>query len=183
MTGRLSLFAAPPLLVCLTGALFSRPAAAALTGGAMKVSSLATFSGGRMAAGGSRTAKAVTIGAMTNGACLNGGRYCLTPGGTPAVVTFVKAKNDLAAAHCYPVPFKPSAGHTKITFTGLTRAARIRIYSISGELVRALDKSDASDSLDWDVHNSGGSAVDSGVYLYLIKSSGQTRKGKLMIIR
>ena len=183
MTGKRSRLSARSIIACLTGVFVSSPAAAALTGGSLKISSLATFSGGRMAAGGSKTAKAVTIGAMTSGVCLNGGRYCLTPGGTPAVVTFVPAKNDLSAAHCYPVPFKPTAGHTKITFTGLTKSARIRIYSISGELVCALDKSDAGDSIDWNVHNSQGSAVDSGVYLYLIKSAKQTKKGKLMIIR
>ena len=93
------------------------------------------------------------------------------------------AKSDLSTAHCYPVPFKPSAGHTKITFTDLTRSARIRIYTITRELVRTLDKSDAGDALEWDVRNGRGSAVDSGVYLFLIESTGKPKKGKLMVIR
>ena len=185
MTGKVPRSAALAAIVFLTAAGLSAPAAAAaLTGGALKITSLATYSGGRMAAGGSSAAKAINIGASTaSGACLTGGQYCLSFGGTPSVITYTTAKTDLSAAHCYPVPFKPSAGHTKITFTGLTRFARVRIYTISGELVRTLDKFDAGDSVDWNVRNSRGSMVDSGVYLYLIKNGAQTKKGKLMVIR
>ena len=184
MTGKRPGSAALAAIVCLTAVCLRSPAYAAMTGGALKIISLTTYSGGRMAAYGSSAAKAINIGASTaSGACLRGGQYCLSVGGTPAVVTAATAKLDLTSAHCYPVPFKPSAGHTKITFTNLTRFARIRIYTISGELVRMLDKFDAGDTLEWNVRNSRGSAVDSGVYLYLIKSGNQTKKGKLMIIR
>ncbi|MEK7720885.1 MAG: hypothetical protein AAB359_00690, partial [Elusimicrobiota bacterium] len=70
-----------------------------------------------------------------------------------------------------------------ITFTNLTYSARVRIYTISGELVRTLDKNDSGKTLDWDVRNARDSAVDSGVYLWLIESAVQKKKGKLMIIR
>ena len=184
MTSKMPRSSARAALACLMAVCLRAPACAALTGGALKITSLTTYSGGRMAANGAKSAKAINIGASTaSGACLRGGQYCLSIGGTPAVVVPTSAKTDLTSAHCYPVPFKPSAGHTKITFTNLTRFARIRIYTISGELVRTLDKFDAGDSVDWNVRNSRGSAVDSGVYLYLIKNGGQTKKGKLMIIR
>ena len=185
MTGKVPRCAALAAAACLIAVCPGAPAAAAaLTGGALKITSLATYSGGRMAANGASAAKAINIGAATaSGACLRGGQYCLSLGGTPAVVTPTTARTDLSSAHCYPVPFKPSAGHTKITFTGLTRFARIRIYTISGELVRTLDKFDAGDSIDWNVRNSRGTAVDSGVYIFLIKSGSQTKKGKLMVIR
>jgi hypothetical protein len=185
MTAKLPRYAALAAAAGLTAVCLRAPAAAAaLTGGAMKITSLATYSGGRMASYGASAAKAINIGASTaSGACLRGGQYCLSLGGTPGVITYTSAKTDLSSAHCYPVPFKPSAGHTKITFTGLTRFARIRIYTISGELVRTLDKFDAGESVDWNVHNSGGAKVDSGVYIFLIKNGSQTKKGKLMIIR
>ena len=184
MKGKIAVYAARAAFACSMAVCLSAAAAAALTGGALKIISLTTYSGGRMAASGSTAAKAINIGASTaSGACLRGGQYCLSVGGTPAVVTLTTAKPDLSSAHCFPVPFKPSAGHTKITFTSLTRFARIRIYTISGELVRSLDKFDAGDTLDWNVRNSRGSEVDSGVYIYLIKSGNQTKKGKLMVIR
>lgn len=157
---------------------------AALTGGVLKISALSTTSGGGAASGGVLALKAASMGGLTgSGARLSGGNLSVTTGGTPAVVTFATAKSDLSAAHCYPVPFKPSLGHTKITFTDLTRSARIRIYTTSGILVRALDKSDTGETLDWDVRNARGEAVVSGVYLYVVNSASQTRKGKLMIIR
>ena len=163
---------------------YRAPLGAVLTGGVSMITALSTASGGDTSSAGSTVLSAEYIGALTDsGAILTDGYSALTSGGTPPLVTFETARDDLSAAHCYPVPFKPSAGHTKITFTALTGAARIRIYTISGELVRTLSKADTSDSLDWDVRNTGGSAVDSGVYLYLIEGTGKSKTGKLMVIR
>lgn len=160
------------------------PLGASLGGGVTTLFPLLLTSGGSSASSGAVALHAANLGGLTDsGAVMSAGEYALTTGGTPAVVTFDTAKGDLTAAHCYPVPFKPSAGHTKITFKALTKAARVRIYTISGELVRTLGKTDAGDSLDWDVRNSRGSSVDSGVYLYLIEGPSKSKKGKLMIIR
>lgn len=184
MTGKISRFAGFSVF-CLLFAAY-RVLGAVLTGGGgvLKISALSTYSGGNIAANGSLAVNAANIGGLTaSGAVLKGGNFSVTTGGTPAVITFGTWKNDLSGAHCYPVPFKPSAGHTKITFTGLTRSARIRIYTISGELVRTLDKADTGETLVWNARNARGTAVDSGVYLYLIESAVQAKKGKLMIIR
>lgn len=160
------------------------PLGAALSGGAARIFPLLVSSGGGTAANGPVVVNAANIGGLTDsGALLTSGNTSLTTGGTPALVTFETARADLSGAHCYPVPFKPSSGHTKITFSALTGSVKIRIYTISGELVRTLVKSDASDDLDWNVRNSRGAEVDSGVYLYLIEGAGKPKKGKLMIIR
>lgn len=116
------------------------------------------------------------------GGQMEGGNYRLLGGAAPAAATFATAKEDLSNAHCYPNPFKPSSGHTKITFTSLTREIEIKIYTISGELVKTLRKSDEKDYIEWDAKNSNGENLASGVYLYLINNSSQTKKGKLMII-
>lgn len=174
-------------VLCLFGLLaaaYSAPVRAVLIGGIRQISALATVSGGGTCANGTVVLNAANIGGVTaSGTRMTGGNISLTAGGTPAMVTFARAKNNLSAAHCYPVPFKPSAGHTKITFTALARSARIRIYTISGELVRTLAKEDSGQTLAWDVLNARGSAVNSGVYLWLIESPTQKKKGKLMIIR
>jgi hypothetical protein len=171
-------------LFLLLAAAYSAPVRAVLTGGIRQISALAIYSGGGTCANGAVVLNAANIGGVTaSGARMTGGNMSMTAGGTPSVVTFVGAKNNLSAAHCYPVPFKPSAGHTKITFTDLTRSARIRIYTISGELVRTLAKEDSGQTLTWDVRNARGSAVDSGVYLWFIEGAAQKKKGKLMIIR
>lgn len=162
----------------------SGPATAGtLSGGNIRVPLVTTVSGGGAASGGVFAVKGSNMGGITaSGARLSGGNFSLVGGVAPAIIP-ATAKPDLSAVHCYPVPFKPSAGHTKITFTGLTRAVKIRVYSISGELVRTLDKSDPNDFMDWDVKNDRGEAVVSGVYLYSVKSASQTKTGKLMIIR
>lgn len=163
---------------------YRAPLDAVLTGGVLKISVLSAIYGGGGASGGASTLKNARIGGVAaSGTRLTGGNMSITAGWTPAVVVPVTAKTDLSAAHCYPVPFKPSLGHTKITFTNLTYSARIRIYTISGGLVRTLDKADSGKTLDWDVRNARDSAVASGVYLWLIESAGQKKKGKLMIIR
>lgn len=185
MTGKIPRFALFSVFLLLLAA-YNAPLRAVLTGGASKISALSTASGGGTAANGALVLNAANIGGLTAaGARLTNGGLSITAGGTPAVVTFafVAAKNDLTAAHCYPVPFKPTLGHTKITFTELTRSARVRIYTLSGELVRRLDKDDSGKTLEWDARNERGSAVDSGVYLWLIENAVQKKKGKLMIIR
>jgi hypothetical protein len=169
---------------CLLLPAYLAPLGAVLTGGASLITVLSTASGGSTSAAGAIVINAEYIGGLTDsGAVLTVGNASLTSGGTPPLVTFETARGDLSAAHCYPVPFKPSAGHARITFTALTGAAKIRIYTISGELVRTLSKADTSDSLEWDVRNTRGSEVDSGVYIYLIEGTGKPKTGKLMIIR
>ena len=170
--------------LCLLLLAYRAPLGAVLTGGTTLITALSTASGGEISSAGAVELSAVYMGGLTDsGATLTAGNAAMVTGGTPPLVTFETAKGDLSNAHCYPVPFKPSAGHTKITFTALTGSARIRIYTISGELVRTLSKADANDSIEWDVRNTRGSAVDSGVYLYLIEGAGKPKTGKLMIIR
>ena len=179
-TSRFAVFCA----CCALLAVCRAPLGAALTGGSSTLTSLSTASGGSTASAGTLALYAAYIGGLTDsGAPLVAGNSSLATGGTPALVTFDTAKADLSGAHCYPVPFKPSAGHTKITFTALTSTARIRIYTISGELVRTLRKAGADDFIDWDVRNERGAEVDSGVYLYLIDGGGKPKTGKLMVIR
>lgn len=183
MAGIRKILAVLPLAAVMADAL---PAAAntPLTGGSFSVEVLSSLSGGEPASGGTLTLSAANAGGpVFSAVALSGGNFTLETGAAPAVIPYAAAAADLGGAHCYPVPFKPSAGHTKITFTGLTRTAKVRVYSVSGQLVRTLDKNDAGDTLDWDVKNSRGENLASGVYLFVVKSASQTATGKLMIIR
>lgn len=144
-------------------------------------SSLMTAGGGPEMTGGGFRAAASMGGASV--VAMSGGGFLVAPGVVAAQRT---AQNDLSAAHAFPVPFIPSQGHTDITFTRLTARCTIRIYTISGELVKTLVKdSGASDEYSWSpVVNDDGQSVASGVYLYHIHSSdGKTAVGKLMIIK
>ncbi|MCK4594422.1 gliding motility-associated C-terminal domain-containing protein, partial [bacterium] len=69
-----------------------------------------------------------------------------------------------------------------ITFTGLTPQTEIRIYDTAGgEVFRA-----TADGVEytWEVVNSSGYALASGIYIYLLQvPEGGTTTGKLALIR
>ena len=96
-----------------------------------------------------------------------------------------QASTNLQDAHVYPNPCKVYAGQNYITFTYLTSDASIKIYTISGDLVRTLNKLNSSftNKTFWDLKNNAGEKVASGIYIYLIKYRAMVKKGKIVVIR
>lgn len=100
---------------------------------------------------------------------------------------------DLTAAYAFPVPFRPNAGETArygswatgITFTNLPSYGTIKIYTISGDLVRTLDIASLQSlsQVVWNVKNSAGAQVASGVYIWEITAGGNRKTGKLIVIK
>ena len=78
---------------------------------------------------------------------------------------------------------KPGGG--RIQFQNLPAIATVRIYTIAGDLVRELAKSDAlTGSLDWNLKNGAGNEVSSGIYMYHVESGeGFEAKGNFVVIR
>ncbi len=91
---------------------------------------------------------------------------------------------DVTNSYAYPVPFKPSEGHSKITFALLPSEGSIRIFTVSGQLVKTISFNDPLDGkLEWDVKNEDGQNLGSDVYLYIIQSGENKKTGKIMVIR
>ena len=88
-----------------------------------------------------------------------------------------------AAPQAFPNPFKPSAGHTTITFTNLPAQSAIKIFTLSGDLAKTINETSGTGQYIWDVKNEAGENLTSGLYFYVIKGSGETKTGKLVIIR
>lgn len=96
---------------------------------------------------------------------------------------------DVSLVHAFPVPFRPNSGDParygswsgQITFTQLPSTGRIRIYTADGGLVRDLPVSPPSTK--WDVKNSAGETVASGVYIWEVTSGGNRKTGKLIVIK
>jgi len=89
---------------------------------------------------------------------------------------------DVSGAIAYPVPYKASfANGGVIHFKGLGSQASIRIYTASGH--RIFDHQVTSDTYDWNIKNSSGENVASGVYFYVIESPNGKKDGKLIIIQ
>jgi hypothetical protein len=152
------------------------------TGGGFGLPSSGITAGGgvEMTGGGFRAAATFGGASVTS---MKGGGFEVSPG---LLVAQRPAQNDLSATHAFPTPFIPSKGHTHITFTRLTAKVTIRVYTLSGELVKTILKdSGASDEVSWfPVVNDQGQTIASGVYLYHVESTdGKTRVGKLMVIK
>lgn len=72
-----------------------------------------------------------------------------------------------------------------VTFTNLPRKATIRILNLAGHVVRKFHKDDPSQFFEWDLRNSDGLLVASGIYLCYIEMPevGVTKVLKLAIIQ
>lgn len=98
---------------------------------------------------------------------------------------------DLNPVYAFPVPFRPNAGDRArygswdpadlITFTNLPASGSIKIYTISGSLVRKLDIT--GPQVKWDAKSSAGEVVASGVYLWEVTVGTNRKTGKLVIIK
>jgi hypothetical protein len=104
--------------------------------------------------------------------------------------------NDLGDVLMYPNPYRGSSGdrasgddndpaRNRVYFENITPTTRIRIHTISGELVTTLENPSAANrSLEWDLTNSRGARVASGVYIVLMTDNdGNRYMGRLTVIR
>jgi hypothetical protein len=90
---------------------------------------------------------------------------------------------SLETSFAYPVPFRAKRGDSTITFGDLSQLATIRIFSASGRWVKTLEETDGDGELVWDVKDDDGDPLPSGVYFFLIESSADKKRGKLVVIR
>ncbi len=72
-----------------------------------------------------------------------------------------------------------------VTFNNLPRKATLRIFNLAGQLVRTLEKDDASQFLRWDLNNRANFPVASGIYIVHIDMPevGVTKVLKVAIIQ
>jgi hypothetical protein len=105
--------------------------------------------------------------------------------------------NDLSRVHTVPDPYYVKSAYEASTeqkvlkFVGLPQKAIIRIYSVSGVLVRMLEhdgsryssssRSQGSE-FDWDLRNRNNQVVASGVYFYHVEAGGARRVGRFTVV-
>lgn len=95
--------------------------------------------------------------------------------------------------YVYPSPYNPANGvatfRYKIPGTGQTIKVSLKIYTITGELVRTLiddeSKTDGDDTYQttWNGKNDSGENVASGVYIYVLKAGNHKEIKKFAVIR
>lgn len=103
-------------------------------------------------------------------------------------------ERNLSNMIVFPNPYKPDSGTAYdnpalgygVVFSGMTSRVRIKIFTISGELVRDVEDTDGDGMYFWDTKNSDNYEVASGVYIYIVTNldnSSDKVKGKLAIVR
>jgi hypothetical protein len=71
----------------------------------------------------------------------------------------------------------------QIRFMNLPAVCTIRIFNLSGDLVRTLDKNDASTSvLTWDAQTQNALPVGSGIYIYQVDAPGVGQTHGRMVV-
>ncbi len=124
-----------------------------------------------------------------------------------AFTVYVEAYLDGFKSYVFPNPCRANSLSIKVCVPGtaadiLAGSAvngEIKIYTITGELVRSISKQlekgygpgdlapaswSGKNIINWDLKNSNGGNVSSGVYFYIVEAAGQGRdKGKIAIIR
>jgi hypothetical protein len=95
-----------------------------------------------------------------------------------------------AAAHLhdvvvYPNPFIPAEAHGGcLKFINLTHQAKIRIYSLTGDLVWSKDVQNSGGAAQWYGENDRDEPVASGIYLYIVTSPDREEAtGTISVIR
>jgi len=99
-------------------------------------------------------------------------------------------KGDLAKVHTVPDPyyvtngFETTADNKVIKFVNLPTDCIIRIYTLGGVLVRALEHhaTDFGGEEQWDVRNRNGQFIASGVYFYHLEAGDARRVGRMTIV-
>ncbi|MDX1660160.1 MAG: hypothetical protein R3326_00095 [Gemmatimonadota bacterium] len=99
------------------------------------------------------------------------------------------ADADLSAIRVVPNPFvaadeiQRGRGLQRIQFTNLPPQATVRIYTISGNLVRVLEHTDGSGTLEWDVRTRFDLLAASGNYYFHVTTpDGRTHLGRFAVV-
>ncbi|HJP31169.1 MAG TPA: T9SS type A sorting domain-containing protein [Candidatus Latescibacteria bacterium] len=83
----------------------------------------------------------------------------------------------------YPNPFR-TTGRRELTFSGLPLGAALRIYTVSGEPVAALQADPGRASVIWNGLNDGGFLIASGMYYYVAEGeSGERTRGRFAVVK
>ena len=98
--------------------------------------------------------------------------------------------NNLSNFIVYPNPFYKSKTISGfVTFANIPADfQQLHIYNINGELVASFNPNQAISagnniSVQWDIRNSYGREIASGIYIYVVKTAGDRFTGKLGIIK
>lgn len=101
---------------------------------------------------------------------------------------------DPGAVFAFPVPWRPNGPNAGsganqtgtlaegIKFVNMPDMATLRIYTVSGTLVREISHTSGAEYV-FDVKSDAGEILATGTYIYIIDSNGTKKTGKIAVIR
>jgi hypothetical protein len=99
------------------------------------------------------------------------------------------AKSELSRIKVVPNPYIAHAvwetkeGIRKIQFTHLPDVCTIRIYTLSGDLVKTIQHDNGTGTEDWDMLSVNQQGITTGVYFYHVQSKYGEKMGKFAVIK
>ncbi len=96
---------------------------------------------------------------------------------------------DLERVGVVPNPYRASApwdlaGKNEVHFINLPRQSTIKIYTVSGDLVRELAHNDLEYDFErWDLNSGNGKPVASGIYIYRVVAGSFSYQNRFIVIR
>ena len=109
--------------------------------------------------------------------------YVRINAGAGSSIVLASNKNNLSEVFVYPSPVK--LGNTpdrRLTFANLTRFAKISIWNLAGDKITDLEEKDGNGGVSWNLIDSSGKEITSGIYLYrivMLNSSGEEIENKI----
>ena len=101
-------------------------------------------------------------------------RPALNPQSQASELADPPVHSDPGGIRAYPNPYRTGWGQPGITIDGMDDTGSIRIFTIDGRRVKTLEIQPGGKT-SWDLTNSQGSKVASGVYIAIIGDSGSKR--------
>ncbi len=90
--------------------------------------------------------------------------------------------NTVSSVKAFPNPLMFSQGQTTMTFSKLPANARLRVYTVTGALIKDIAV-DGTGIARWDATNQAGLGVASGVYFVFAQGDGEQRTVKVAVQR
>jgi hypothetical protein len=109
--------------------------------------------------------------------------------GAGSVLLLAKYANDLSEVYFYPSPARIVDGVGSLTFANLPKYTEISIWGLNGKRITTLNEVDGNGGYTWNLKDSNGEFVNSGIYIYRIiqldelKNEVGSKLGKIAIVR
>jgi hypothetical protein len=114
-------------------------------------------------------------------------RFTFKIDGVDGAVAAVNLKNIKVVPDPYFVQYssmvETQPGQAVLEFQHVPNRCTIRIYTLSGDLVRTLEHDDNSGTARWDLLSSNNQQVASGIYLYHVESPFGEHLGRFSVLK